>query len=252
MTYQSGVVSTHFNYSCGMLTSVIRGGYISGNSTKQEQTYSMGYDGFGNMTSISVGDRTLASYSYGNRNGNLASMTYGNGAEVRYEYDNLDRVTAEYWNDTLKYQYFYNAEGALVKKLDVGTGKAVNYEYDSLGRLIHSQQLENGTVIQRTEHIYDTENRIASQSWQMGDSTYSQTYTYRESDGALTYIQMSPGCGYGAGIRFPQSQIVQPEYTSISGRIIPTGILSCKPNQHPGGGPGLVKRPAGTAFRNFP
>ena len=192
MTFQSGVVSTHFYYSCGMLTSVVRGGYISGNSTKQEQTYSMAYDGFGNMTSIAVGDRTLATYSYGSRNGNLSSMTYGNGAQVRYEYDNLDRVTAEYWNDTLKYRYYYNAEGALVKKLDVGTGKAVNYEYDSLGRLIHSQQSEDGTVIQRTEHIYDTENRIASQSWQMGDTTYSQTYTYRESDGALTYIDMSP------------------------------------------------------------
>ena len=76
-------------------------------------------------------------------------------------------LTKEYWNDTLKYRYFYNSEGALVKKLDENTGKAVNYEYDSLGRLIHSQQSENGTVIQRTEHIYDMENRIQSQSWQM-------------------------------------------------------------------------------------
>ncbi len=192
MTFQSGVISTHFYYSCGMLTSVVRGGYISGSSAKQEQTYSMAYDGFGNMTSIAVGDRTLATYSYGSRDGNLSSMTYGNGTKVRYEYDNLDRVTKEYWNDTLKYRYFYNSEGTLVKKLDEGTGKAVNYEYDSLGRLIHSQQSENGTVIQRTEHIYDTENRIQSQSWQMGDTTYSQTYSYRESDGALTYIDMSP------------------------------------------------------------
>lgn len=87
-------------------------------------------------------------------------MTYGNGAVVSYEYDNLDRVTYESWNGTRKYQYFYDAEGNLSKNLDMTNGKAVNYEYDSLGRLIHSYQSDGSSIVQKTEHLYDTENRI--------------------------------------------------------------------------------------------
>ena len=186
LTYQNSVISTDFNYTCGMLTSVVRGGFISGNTTKQNQTYTMGYDGFGNMTSIAVGSRTLASYKYGTQNKNLQSMAYGNGAEVSYTYDNLDRVTNEVWSSGQKYQYVYNSEGNLAKKLDSTNDKAVNYEYDSLGRLIYSYQTKDGSVIQETEHIYDTENRIKSQSWQLGSTAYSESYTYSASDGSLS------------------------------------------------------------------
>lgn len=44
----------------------------------------------------------------------------------------------------------------LAKKIDKNTGKAVNYEYDSLGHLIRSHQSNGSSVVQRTEHIYDT------------------------------------------------------------------------------------------------
>jgi YD repeat-containing protein len=94
----------------------------------------------------------LASYAYGSNNNNLQSMTYGNGTVVSYTYDNLDRVTEEYWDNTLKYEYSYSAEGYPAKKLDVTTGKAVNYEHDSLGRLIHSYQTADDSIIQWTEH----------------------------------------------------------------------------------------------------
>ena len=161
--YIDKVISTGYEYSCGNLVTVRRSGFITLGGTKQTQYYNMGYDSFGNMTSISVGSRELASYDYGSQNGNLRSMTYGNGTKVSYTYDSLDRVTEEKWGDTLKYQYFYNAEGDLAKKLDVTTGKAVNYEYDSLDRLIHSYQTDNDVVQQRTEHLYDTENRLTSQ-----------------------------------------------------------------------------------------
>ena len=68
----------------------------------------------------------------------------------------------------------YCPKGDLAKKLDVTTGKAVNYEYDSLGRLIHSYQMDNGTIQQHTEHLYDTENRLVRQSWQLGGTLYSE------------------------------------------------------------------------------
>ena len=103
--------------------------------------------------------------------------------------------TEEKWGDTLKYQYFYNAEGDLAKKLDVTTGKAVNYEYDSLDRLIHSYQTDNDVVQQRTEHLYDTENRLTSQSWQLGNTLYKEAFTYDSDDGSLTKVD---GTGFTA------------------------------------------------------
>lgn len=189
MTYQAGVVSTSYSYSCGNLVSLVRGGYVPGSSTKQNQTYNMEYDGFGNMTGISVGSRQLASYDYGPRNGKLRSMTYGGNTTVSYTYDILGRVTEEKWDDTLKYQYVYSSDGYLAKKLDVTTGKAVNYEYDSLGRLIHSYQTDNGTIQQRTEHLYDSENRLTSQSWQLGTTSYKEVFYYNKSDGSLSYVE---------------------------------------------------------------
>ena len=186
--YITNLISAGYEYSCGNLVAVRRSGYITSGGTKQTQYYNMGYDSFGNMTSISVGSRELASYDYGSQNGNLRSMTYGNGATVSYTYDIFDRVTEEKWGDTLKYRYFYNSEGDLAKKLDVTTGKTVNYEYDSLGRLIHSYQTDNGTIQQRTEHLYDSENRLVSQSWQLGDTLYKEAFTYSTADGSLTKV----------------------------------------------------------------
>lgn len=196
--YISNVVSVYRTYSKGLLTQIERGGYITGNTTKQKQFYNMTYDGFGNMTKISVGSQNLATYVYGSNNGNLKSLTYGNTANVNYEYDNLDRVTSEKWTGGPTYKYFYNSEGDLTKKVDATSGSGVNYEYDSLGRLIHSYQFAGADVekdnyskaeiLQRTEHLYDTSNRISSQSWQLGDTVYGEAYTYDKDDGAVTYV----------------------------------------------------------------
>ena len=57
-----------------------------------DQTYSFAYDSFGNVTSMKVGTRTLASYQYGPNNGLLLSQTYGNGDIVAFTYDTLGRV----------------------------------------------------------------------------------------------------------------------------------------------------------------
>lgn len=83
-TYISGVISVLNSYSKGSLTKIDRGGYITGNSTKQNQYYNLTYDGFGNMTKIAIGSRVLATYDYGSHNQNLSSMTYGNGSAVKY------------------------------------------------------------------------------------------------------------------------------------------------------------------------
>ena len=211
ISYISGVVSVNYDYSNGLLSRINRGGYITGNATKQNQYYNMSYDSFGNMTEVSVGEdvedaRVLASYSYGSENNHLDSMTYGNGDSIEYTYDDLDRMTQETWDDGTSYLYMYNAEGALAQKLDAtdetkvdnGTADAVNYQYDSLGRLIYSSSAENGETIILTEHLYDRQNRIDKQTYQLRNSdgtftTYVSDYSYRADDGVLTYVDSVNG-----------------------------------------------------------
>ncbi|MBQ9797120.1 MAG: hypothetical protein IJW50_05295 [Clostridia bacterium] len=57
------------------------------------------------------GASTLASYTYLANNGKLDTLTYGNGLQEKYYYDNLDRVS-EIWYNTgeggameLRYSY---------------------------------------------------------------------------------------------------------------------------------------------------
>ena len=120
-------------------------------------------------------------------------------------YDVFDRVVEEKYNGTVKYRYVYNGEGDLAKKIEVQRSglsekevNVVNYEYDSLDRLIHSseERIEDGktTEVQRSEHIYDGENRITKQSWSVGgEAGRSENYTYSTTDGTLQSMKTANG-----------------------------------------------------------
>ena len=216
MSYINGKVSVVYEYGRGLLTRIGRGGYIGNDPANQIQYYNMSYDSFGNMEQVSIGAdadtaRVLVNYSYGEHNNHLDSMTYGNGDRIEYLYDEFDRVEYEIYKDSMgtvtkKYQYVYNAEGALAKKIDVtnedavdnGTADTVNYEYDSLGRLIHSNLVDSDGISMLTEHLYDRQNRIEKQAWQLRNTygsytTYMEEYQYRGSDGSIK--KMIPAIG---------------------------------------------------------
>ena len=82
---------------------------------------------------------------------------------MQYSYDKFDRTTKEQYNN-VTYEYAYDASGQLAKQTSTA-GEEYNYEYDSLGRLIRSNEYNDGTFEQRTEHIYDASNRLTKQSW---------------------------------------------------------------------------------------
>lgn len=72
------------------------------------------------------------------------------------------------------------------------------YEYDGLDRLIHSWEErvegENITEVQRSEHMYDGENRIKKQSWSVGGNTQrTESYTYSDVDGTLINMTTANG-----------------------------------------------------------
>ena len=188
MTYISGKVSLTSNYTKGMVSSIVRGGYY-GSSTKQNQTYTFGRNAYGQLTSASVGNVTLATNTYDTR-GRLDSTVYGNGDSVSYTYDNLDRLTKVSHGDTydvIKYHYDNNSN---VSRIDESNEDIVHrsfiYDRDSLGRLISLRETYEGELIGFVTYSYDGKNRVAGGSYYDGLSTVPLSYTYRSSDGSLT------------------------------------------------------------------
>ena len=141
---------------------------------------------------------------YAPRGGNLTQTTYANGVAVTYSYDLLDRLVEKSYHETGKpdftIRYTYNAESQLARLRYEEDGETVGsyaFEYDSLGRLIRSTAMdENGSVTQRTEHLYDAFNRLSGQSWTLGSQTYSERYAYSDGekgDGSLTSMMAATG-----------------------------------------------------------
>ena len=194
LTYINGVASIRYTYDRAQLSDLIRKGYLG--STGFWQHYLLNYDAFGNMTRVQVcasseeqtgytSPVTLASYSYDGsvNNGRLTTMAYGNGDSVSYTYDAFDRQRTAAYNDGTTYHYDYSGDNDLTRQYATDGSGAVteqySYQYDSLGRLIHSRQsTANGALIQSTQHMYDTANRMTSQSWQFGTGLYRQQYSY--------------------------------------------------------------------------
>ena len=170
--------------------------------------YGFAYDGFGNTTAIGLADSSgairtsLATYEYYPGNGQVKKMTFGNGSYVLYAYDIFDRLVQEsFYQDastpTQTKHYRYNSEGVLAESwLTDASGQETQryrYEYDSLGRLIRSQQADQGAVTQSTQHLYDDANRLSSQSWTLGNRTFTERYTYNTANGNLTSAYMGTG-----------------------------------------------------------
>ena len=133
----------------------------------------------------------LAKYQYesGVNNGRLQKMTFGNDQTVQYSYDKFDRTTKEQYNN-VTYEYAYDASGQLAKQTSTA-GEEYNYEYDSLGRLIRSNEYNDGTFEQRTEHIYDASDRLTKQSWYNAGGTTTMSYAYSTTTGLLSSLNVT-------------------------------------------------------------
>ena len=165
--------------------------------------YQFYYDDFDNMTELKVGKSitsnnltagmTLAIYEYGSNNGLLEKQTYGNGDYITFTYDDLGRTKTATYSDGRVLTYSYTGDGQLYSTHDSETGYTYLYVYDSLGRLVSSRiKTASGTVL-RTEQFYNEDNQLTSQNWQMGSTTYTESYTYNEEDGSLATMVSPAG-----------------------------------------------------------
>ena len=161
-------------------------------------TYNFTYGDFGLRTGVSVGNRTLATYSYTNdRNNYLQSLDYGNGDSVDYTYDDKGRLLTQTYEDGDTVSYAYDNNGALAKVTDSATGittsyyydftdrmmkyvesgedysHSVGYEYDTLNNLTQLVETING-VEHTTSYDYDDDNRLHT----VTQGSHTETYTY--------------------------------------------------------------------------
>ena len=98
-------------------------------------------------------------------------------------------------SDRTSYIYDGNGNTGRCKVMD-GSGNVTDdyrYEYDSLGRLIRSSQVSDGETVLRTEHIYDADNRLTNQSYQLGASSFSESYEYNKNDGSMKSMDTANG-----------------------------------------------------------
>ena len=186
-----------YSYSNGNLDSLTRTNYTGGSS----QTYSFAYNAFGDRTLSTVGGIPLASYSYNNTNGNLESLTYGNGAVTSYSYDPLYRLTNKTTTtngNSRTTQYVYNGNGDLYEQLDSG-GETLRYRYDSLNRLAGLRRSGFNRTL-NTAYQYDDCGRLRKYSYEIANLfSGSEAYEYRTTSdstgaaGAVSKITFAPG-----------------------------------------------------------
>ncbi len=175
-----------YTYGDGNLTEILR------TSSSGNQTYSFEYDAFGNMTELKVGDQVLATYEYGAGNGPLVKQTYGNGTSITFTYDNLGRIKTATYSDGSTVSYFYTGDGQLycVKE----RGASYYYSYDVTGQLIASEKRNSrGNMLMRVDLQYDDCGQLVGQSWNVGGTVYSESYTYNSEDGTLNTMTTATG-----------------------------------------------------------
>ena len=122
--------------------------------------YTFTYDNFGNSTSVSAGNNTLATYEYNSNNGKLTEINYGNGFSEEYEYNTLEKVEKVWYNysdgtRTLAYSYEYNTDGTLKKFINHQNGETVEYTYDYAGRFVSSIESKTSDSSYKNEYEVD-------------------------------------------------------------------------------------------------
>ena len=124
-----------------------------------QKTKKFAYDSFGNGTEVAIAGTKIISHSYGERNGLLTKSLWGNGWEISYSYDSMDRltgVTAK--KDGTSYPLYtqaYNRQGLIYRYVDQqASGRSCTYGYDLTGRLCEAV-FDDGTAYSYTYDAND-------------------------------------------------------------------------------------------------
>lgn len=120
--------------------------------------YNFIYDKFGNIEIVKINNNiSLINNNYETNNGNLVSTTYGNGNNIRYEYDEFDRIKKITKSDNV-YNYKYDSNGNIVKI--IGNNDFKKYVYD-IGKKLYKYLNDDFYI----EYKYNTNNDIIKKKY---------------------------------------------------------------------------------------
>ncbi|WCM60080.1 RHS repeat-associated core domain-containing protein [Paenibacillus polymyxa] len=145
------------------------------------------YDLVGRVSEIRQDQELLAKYGYvhGNR---VASILYGNGIEMAYDYDadgNVSKLQVQSpdGNPLLQHRYEYDNNGYQITRDE--NGKRTKYRYDAIGQLVEAEYPGWGT-----ERLsYDAVGNRLSRLW----NDHKASYTYDSRNRLLSVLEEALG-----------------------------------------------------------
>ena len=158
-------------------------------------TYRFNYGDFGLRTSVRVGNRTLAAYSYteeaawgeeDDRRYDLDRLDYGNGDSVEYTYDDKGRLVTQTYEDGDYLYHKYNNNGDLASVWDSATDVTTRYYYDLTDRMM--KYTESGKNYSHSVgYQYDTQNNLTQLVENIDGVEKATSYTY-DDDNRVTSV----------------------------------------------------------------
>ena len=130
----------------------------------------------------------MISHIYEDHNRKSLKVVYGNGAQIRYEYDKEERVEAVYYQESstaseqLYQSLVYGKDGSLDQVTDHLSGKTYDLDYDFLDRLMRVRD-ESGNYY---EYTYDSENLMVHLVHGTADGRNVSVYTYDKDGREIT------------------------------------------------------------------
>ena len=151
------------------------------------------------------GGNTLVTNTYDSNNGLLTKSAYGNGYNVLYVYDELNRVSAEKHGSDPNIYYYYDNNGNLSGLKGGQGGIEYKYEYDFIGRLVRSFATKDSANYLTSQIKYDDYNRLSRQKFILADGTnQSYQYFYTTKDSLI------------GGVALPYSRTLNYTYDSLN------------------------------------
>lgn len=170
---------SHFTYEKDLLKSI----------NSDDTIYSFTYDNFGNNTNVRIGNNLIESRKYGDNNGKLKEIVYGNGYKEQYKYDDYGNINEILSNGVARGYWKYDSLGNMYSHTDPIDEKYYTYTYDSLGRMIRENVKEKTSLnnIYSIEYGYDLNNNINRFSSNTGSDQLTEKYVYGKDNLISSY-----------------------------------------------------------------